>query len=186
MVAAFIDSVFVRKDVQQSLQTAANLLLMFLWEIFMIFPEKRWMHYVPSYIQDFLAAGLFMGSFGGAYMDFYYSFPAYDLVMHSVGGVLCTFVGYEILVCMQKRDKVKVDLPIVIFGAFGISFFAGTAWELFEFVFDQVAPQIGDAQHWSLALAEKAAEEHGIGLPNVEIQCAMHLLIPWRILCVIR
>ena len=27
MVAAFIDSVFVRKDVQQSLQTAANLLL---------------------------------------------------------------------------------------------------------------------------------------------------------------
>lgn len=131
MVAAFIDSVFVRKDVQQSLQTAANLLLMFLWEIFMIFPEKRWMHYVPSYIQDFLAAGLFMGSFGGAYMDLYYSFPAYDLVMHSVGGVLCTFVGYEILVCMQKRDKVKVDLPIVIFGAFGISFFAGTAWELF-------------------------------------------------------
>lgn len=122
MVAAFIDSVFVRKDVQQSLQTAANLLLMFLWEIFMIFPEKRWMHYVPSYIQDFLAAGLFMGSFGGAYMDLYYSFPAYDLVMHSVGGVLCTFVGYEILVCMQKRDKVKVDLPIVIFGAFGISF----------------------------------------------------------------
>lgn len=87
MVAAFIDSVFVRKDVQQSLQTAANLLLMFLWEIFMIFPEKRWMHYVPSYIQDFLAAGLFMGSFGGAYMDLYYSFPAYDLVMHSVGGV---------------------------------------------------------------------------------------------------
>ena len=85
-----------------------------------------------------------MGSFGGAYMDLYYSFPAYDLVMHSVGGVLCTFVGYEILVCMQKRDKVKVDLPIVIFGAFGISFFAGTAWELFEFVFDQVAPQIGD------------------------------------------
>lgn len=167
MVAAFIDSAFVRKDVQQSLQTAANLLLMFLWEIFMIFPEKRWMHYVPSYIQDFLAAGLFMGSFGGAYMDLYYSFPAYDLVMHSVGGVLCTFVGYEILVCMQKRDKVKVDLPIVIFGAFGISFFAGTAWELFEFVFDQVAPQIGDAQHWSLALAEKAAEEHGIGLPNV-------------------
>lgn len=34
-------------------------------------------------------------------------------------------------------------------------------------MFDQVAPQIGDAQHWSLALAEKAAEEHGIGLPNV-------------------
>jgi len=176
MVAAFIDSAFVRKDVQQSLQTAANLLLMFLWEIFMIFPEKRWMHYVPSYIQDFLAAGLFMGSFGGAYMDLYYSFPAYDLVMHSVGGVLCTFVGYEILVCMQKRDKVKVDLPIVIFGAFGISFFAGTAWELFEFVFDQVAPQIGDAQHWSLALAEKAAEEHGNLIDRVRLGYVVDML----------
>ena len=48
MVAAFIDSVFVRKDVQQSLQTAANLLLMFLWEIFMIFPERVCMESFPS------------------------------------------------------------------------------------------------------------------------------------------
>lgn len=94
--------------------------------------------------------------------------PAYDLVMHSVGGVLCTFVGYEILVCMQKRDKVKVDLPIVIFVERSVYRFLPVPHGNFSSLCsDQVAPQIGDAQHWSLALAEKAAEEHGIGLPNV-------------------
>ena len=87
--------------------------------------------------------------------------------MHTVGGVACTVAGYEVIVCMQKRDKVKASVPIVVLGAFGFGFFAGTGWEIFEFVFDQVAPQIGDAQHWSLKLAEEAAKAHGIGLPNI-------------------
>ncbi len=167
MVGAFIDSVFVRRDVQQSLQTASNLALMFLWEIFMLFPPTKWPRYVPSYIQDFTVFGFFLASFGGAYLNFYYSIPAYDLIMHTVGGVACTVAGYEVIVCMQKRDRVKVSVPIAVLGAFGFGFFAGTGWEIFEFVFDQVAPQIGDAQHWSLKLAQEAAQQHGIGLPNV-------------------
>ena len=133
----------------------------------MLFPDSKWPHYVPSYIQNFSAFGFFLASFGGAYLNFYYSIPAYDLIMHTVGGVACTIAGYEVIVCMQKRDKTKSNVSIIILGAFGFGFFAGTGWEIFEFVFDQVAPQIGDAQHWSLELAQQAAREHGIGLPNI-------------------
>lgn len=165
MIGALIDSIFIRKDVQQSLQTAANLVLMFLWEIFQMFPKKTWLYHVPSYIQDFLAAGLFLASFGGAYLNFYYSIPAYDLILHTVGGFAGALAGYEVIVAMQKRDKVTCSAPIAILAAFGFSFFAGTGWELFEFIFDQVAG--GDAQHWSMALAQEAADAYGIPLPNV-------------------
>ncbi len=165
MIGALIDSIFFRKDVQQSLQTAANLILMFLWEIFQLFPAKTWLRHIPSYIQDFLAPGLFLASFGGAYLNFYYSVPEYDLVFHAVGGLAGAFAGYEIVVAMQKRDQVYCSAPIAVLCAFGFSFFAGTGWELFEFIFDQVAG--GDAQHWSLALAQEAAEQYGVGLPNV-------------------
>ena len=165
MIGALIDSIFFRKDVQQSLQTGANLLLMFLWEIFQLFPAKTWLRQVPSYIQDFLAPGLFLASFGGAYLNFYYSVPVYDLVFPAVGGFAGAFAGYEVIVAMQKRDKVQCSAAIAVLGAFGFSFFAGTGWELFEFIFDQVAG--GDAQHWSLALAEAASEQYGVPLPNV-------------------
>lgn len=165
MVGALIDSIFFRKDVQQSLQTGANLVLMFLWEIFQMFPKKTWLHHIPSYIQDFLAPGLFLASFGGAYMDFYYSIPVYDLIFHFIGGMAGAFAGYEIIVAMQKRDKVYCSASIACLAAFGFSFFAGTGWELFEFIFDQIAG--GDAQHWSLALAQEAANEYGVAIPNV-------------------
>lgn len=167
MIYAVIDSLFVRHDTQQFLQSLANLVLMFLWEIFQMFSGKHLLHYVPPYVQDFLIFGLFLASFGGAYLNFYYSIKLYDVIFHAVGGLAGAFGGYEIVTAMQKRDKVKASVPIVLLCAFGFSFFAGTGWELFEFTFDQVAPQIGDAQHWSLALAEEAAVEHGIGLPNI-------------------
>ena len=165
MIGALIDSIFFRKDVQQSLQTGANLLLMFLWEIFQLFPAKTWLRQVPSYIQNFLAPGLFLASFGGAYLNFYYSVPVYDLVFHAVGGFAGAFAGYEVIVAMQKRDKVQCSAAIAVLGAFGFSFFAGTGWELFEFTFDQVAG--GDTQHWSFALAQQACEKYGCSMPNI-------------------
>lgn len=165
MLGALVDSIFFRKDVQQSLQTSANLVLMFLWEIFQMFPQKTFLRNIPSYIQDFLAPGLFLASFGGAYLNFYYSVPEYDLVFHAVGGLAGAFAGYEVVVAMQKRDKVQCSAAIAVLCAFGFSFFAGTGWELFEFTFDQIAG--GDAQHWSLELAKEASAQYGVKLPNV-------------------
>lgn len=165
MIGAMLDSIFIRKDVQQSLQSGANLAIMFLWEILQAFPKKTFFRHIPSYIQDFLAPGCFLASFGGAYLNFYYSIPAYDIILHVIGGMTGAFGGYEIAVAMQKRDKTTMNVAVTLLCAFGFSFFAGTAWELFEFLFDQIAG--GDSQHWSLALAQAAAEEHGIGLPNV-------------------
>lgn len=165
MIAGIINSAFVRKDIQQVLQMTANLVGIFAWEICMATSEKRILHYLPSYIQDIAAPGFFLASFGGAYLDFYYSIPNYDIILHLLGGAAGTWFGYEIITALQKRDKTRAHLSIVLMAALGFSFILGNGWELFEFTFDQVAG--GDSQHWSMELAKQAAAEHGIGLPNV-------------------
>lgn len=173
LIVTFIHALFFNKadnHTLMALQVFGNLLGQFVWEIFMLFPKKSFLRKVPAYIQDFSSVGLIGGSLCGAYLDFYYSAPVLDIVMHTVGGVVCTILGYEIITAMEKRDIERGDgkssVAIIVFGALCFSFVAGNVWELFEFTADQLNGNIGDAQHWSLQLAQEAADKYGIDLPN--------------------
>lgn len=145
-------------NIQQVLQTFANLVGMFAWEICLLFSKKRWPRYVTPLFQDGLILLLWLASFGGAYINFYYSVNSYDYIMHAALGFWAVIIGYEIATSMQKRDKTVTDVPVMLLCAFGFSFVVGTGWELFEFTFDQVAG--GDSQHWSQSLAVWAAEKY--------------------------
>ncbi len=169
LISALIHALFISKADDRklmALQVTGNLIGMFAWEILMMFPEKNLVRNLPAYIQDVSSLGLLLASFGGAYLNLYYSLPVLDIVMHTVGGVLCTILGYEIFCAMQVRDKTVNSVAIIVFGALCFSFVAGNIWELFEFTADQLNPNIGDAQHWSLQLAIEADLKDGIGLPN--------------------
>lgn len=165
MIVAMLDSAIGlgimrdEPDIQQVLQTFANFAGMFAWEICMMFSEKRWPRHIPSGFQNGLIMLLEFGSFGGAYLNFYYKINSYDFIGHIALGFFAVIMGYEIATAIQKRDKKYADLPIVLFMAFGFSFILGTGWELFEFTFDQIAG--GDSQHWSRELAAMAAEQYG-------------------------
>ena len=164
MIAAILDSAFglglVRDepDIQQVLQTLANFIGMFTWEICLMFGKKRWPRYVRPYLQDGLIIILWLASFGGAYINFYYSINSYDYIMHAVLGAFAVIIGYELAVSMQKRDKTVCNVRVMLLCAFGFSFVVGTGWELFEFTFDQIAG--GDSQHWSQFLAAQAADTY--------------------------
>ncbi len=173
LIVTFFHALLIRKDAKMALQVFGNLLGQFVWEIFMLFPKKSFLRHIPAYIQDFSAPCLIGGSLFGAYLNFYYSAPVLDIVMHAAGGAACTVIGYEIFTAMEKRDILRGDalssVAIIVFGAFCFSFVAGNVWELFEFTADQLNPvNPGDAQHWSYDLAVQAIEETGgkIGLPN--------------------
>lgn len=161
MIVAIVDSAFglgiqrSEPDIQQVLQTTANLVAMFVWEIGQLFSEKRWPRYIPTYFQNLLIPLVWCGSFGGAYLNWYYSINILDVFLHTVLGGFAVIGGYELVTCMQKRDKKFCDVKVVLLCALGFAFIAGNAWELFEFTFDQIAT--GDSQHWSKALAEEAA-----------------------------
>lgn len=149
----------------QVAQSGANLVGMFAWEIMMKASQKSMLSYIPSYVQNVSLLGFFLGSFGGAFLNFYYSIPAYDMILHVFGGAEAAFVGYEIITAIQKRDRKTAPIALVLFGACGISFIFGTGWEIFEFTFDQIAG--GDSQHWSMELAIEACKQYNCSMPNV-------------------
>ena len=170
MIFAFIKGFFPAEgeefDITNPLQVGANFLCMFIWEIFMLLPETNALRHVSPRVQTFLIIGIFCASFGGKFMNLYYSFRWWDVILHFVGGAACVFFGYEMVAAMQKRDKVAVPLSIALLCAMGFSFLAGTGWELFEFSFDEIScvntlktlgeagiAKAGDAQHWNLAAA---------------------------------
>lgn len=140
----------------QPLQMAANLLGMFAFEIFQVFPEKTLFRKFSSGFQNLTIMCFFLASFGGAFLNFYYTIPAYDKVLHMLGCMVATFVGYELVCAIQLRDKQTCPPKIAALAAVGIAFVFSTGWEIFEFSFDQWFG--GDAQHWSLV---KAIEEAG-------------------------
>lgn len=179
LIATLVHALFFNtKDdhAKMALQVVGNMLGQFIWEILQMWPKKSFFRHLPAYIQDISAPALIGGSLFGAYLNCYYSAPVLDIVMHAVGGIACTLIGYEIFTAMEKRDIARGDtpssLPIILFGAMCFSFVAGNVWELFEFTADQLNPgHPGDAQHWSYYLAYQAIEEaraagHTIGLPN--------------------
>lgn len=163
MIYAFVAGFFKKPfDITDPLQVGANFLCMFVWEIFMMFPKKSIFRYIPSSLQTFLIIGIFAASFGGKFLNLYYDFRWWDVILHFIGGGACVFFGYEFVAAIQKRDKVHVPMQLILLCAVGFSFLAATCWELFEFGFDQIACMgggIGDAQHWSLELAKGTPKE---------------------------
>ncbi|MGN0443186.1 MAG: hypothetical protein ACI4F5_01045 [Acutalibacteraceae bacterium] len=149
----------------QVAQSSANLFGMFAWEIMMKTSQKSLLSYIPSYVQNITLLGFFLGSFGGAFLNFYYSIPPYDIILHVFGGAEACFIGYELITAIQMRDRQTAPIALVLFGACGISFIFGVGWEIFEFTFDQLAG--GDSQHWSYQLAVEACEKYGCSMPNV-------------------
>lgn len=134
------------------LQIISNFVATFAWEIIQFSPIKLKISEISPTFQNFTVVQVFLASFLGAFKDFYYTVWWWDSVIHIIGGGMCVILGYEIVTALQKHYKSTVPVGILIFAAFGFSFFAGTLWEIFEFLFDQITGS--DSQHWNFANAQ--------------------------------
>ncbi len=136
-------------------QVAANLVGMFAYEIIQLFfPENSMLRKLSPRFQNITALGFLLGSFGGAFLNLYYSLPMYDKILHATGTMEAVYIGYELVCAMQLKMKKTCPYQIVVLCAMGIGFVFATGWELFEFIYDQFFG--GDAQHWNVvnAIAE--------------------------------
>ena len=133
------------------LQVTTNFCATFLWEIFQFLPKKFVLSHLSPNFQKFTIFQLFLTSFLGAYLDFYYSLWWWDSFIHMIGGGLLVAIGYEIFTAMQIKYKAVVHLAIIVFGSFCFSFLLGDIWEIFEFLFDQFTGS--DSQHWDMTRA---------------------------------
>lgn len=159
MIFAFIDTAFLRGSTYTAsnppIQILANLVGMFAFEIIQFFPKgSRFRFFSPAF-QNVTALGFFLGSFGGAYLNLYYLLPMYDKVLHALGTAEAVYIGYEYMCATQLKLKKTAPHQIVNLGALGFGFILSSAWELFEFTYDQFFG--GDAQHWNYQAALDAA-----------------------------
>ncbi|MDR2647043.1 MAG: hypothetical protein LBB67_02850 [Oscillospiraceae bacterium] len=130
----------------------------FLWEIFQFFPAKSIFRNVAPYFQNISVVFALSTGFFGAFVNFYYTVPWWDDIVHAVGGALSVMLGYEICSAIQRRDKVTIPFSVIMLTSIGVGVAVGVVWELFEFTFDQGFG--GDTQHWSLQLAREAGQVH--------------------------
>ncbi len=129
------------------IQILANLVGMFAYEIIQFFPAKSRFRFFSPHFQNITALGFFLGSFGGAYLQFYYLIPGYDKVLHAFGTAEAVYIGYEYVCATQLKLKKTCPHQIANLTALGFGFILSSAWELFEFTYDQFFG--GDAQHWN-------------------------------------
>ena len=159
MVYAFIDTVIHGKDYSGSnppIQILANLVGMFAYEIIQFFPKSSKLRLLSPRFQNITLLGFFLGSFGGAYLNLYYALPMYDKILHATGTAEAVYIGYEYVCATQLKLKKTCPHQIATFGALGFGFVMSSAWEAFEFIYDQFFG--GDAQHWNL---QNAIDEAG-------------------------
>lgn len=167
MIFAFIDTLLggkflhavgitaAYKGSNPPIQILANLVGMFAYEIIQLFPAKSKFRYFSPRFQNITALGFFLGSFGGAYLQFYYLIPGYDKALHAFGTAEAVYIGYELVCATQLKLKKTCPHQIATLCSLGFGFIMSSAWELFEFTYDQIAG--GDAQHWNYQNAIDAA-----------------------------
>ncbi len=135
----------------QPLQMAANLVGMFAYEICQLMPKNSTLRLLSPRFQNITALGFFLGSFGGAYLNFYYILPGYDKVLHALGTAEGVYIGYEFVAAIQLKLNKTCPHQIANLTALGCGFILSSGWELFEFTYDQFFG--GDAQHWNYEYA---------------------------------
>lgn len=135
----------------------------FLWELSQAMPKKSLLRFMPASIHTALNTGLFISSFFGVLLNWYYEIKLFDPLITAFFGVWSVLYGYEIAYAAVKKYHFAATKAMVFFAAFGISFIFLNICELGEFISDQmlglVTGTVGNAQFWSAELAGSAGAE---------------------------
>ncbi|MBU1119180.1 hypothetical protein KKH43_04840 [Patescibacteria group bacterium] len=105
---------------------------------FFIAQKKR--IYIPASFQVVILAFIFAAMYLGELYQYYDKFWWWDLMLHSLSGVILGFVGFILVYVLNREKRVKVILSPLFVAFFSISFAVtvGVLWEIFEFSADEI------------------------------------------------
>lgn len=83
---------------------------------------------------------IFAAEFLGEIKEFYYLVPWWDVMLHSMSGVILGMIGFMLVYSLNASDVAKVQLSpfFICFFAFCFALAAGAVWEIFEFSGDRL------------------------------------------------
>ncbi len=84
----------------------------------------------------FVFAALFLGEIG----EFYYRFPWWDIMLHTISGFIIGVIGFSLIRLLNESEKVKISLSPLFVAIFTFTFALGVGglWEIFEFAADRI------------------------------------------------
>lgn len=144
MLYAFI----VMENRAEATLLCANLVATFaITLVHIVFPEGTFFSRISYRTQSLITVIVFLGSYCGNYVWIYNIVPRFDLFLHVISGVLCTYGGYYIALTLVKADSRKNAFLITAF-AFLFSCFIMPAWEISEFVGDFIWGTTNQGFYW--------------------------------------
>ncbi len=94
--------------------------------------------YIPEELQIatvlFIFATLFLGEIHGYYESFWW----WDLVLHAGSAIVFGFIGFIILLVLQRGGRVEAKAFWLAIFSFSFAMAIGVVWEIFEFTADQL------------------------------------------------
>lgn len=95
---------------------------------------------MPTTLEIILLLFIFAAEILGEIGDFYYAFPYWDTVLHTLNGFICAGIGLSLADLLNKNEKIKFELSPLFTALVGFCFSMtiGVFWEFFEYFMDMV------------------------------------------------
>jgi len=103
---------------------------------------------IPNSLEAAFAVFIFGSILLGETLNFYFRFLWWDLMLHFSSGAIFCFVGYLLLMSLNRDSSVRqqVNPTVIILFAIFFSISCGTVWEIYEYAVDTLFGT--DTQKW--------------------------------------
>jgi hypothetical protein len=100
--------------------------------------EKQYNINLPLELEMLVIAFLYAAFFLGEMNDFYHRYWWWDIMLHTVSGIVLAYIGFIILYVLNGNNKIKANPFWLASFAFCFAMAMAGIWEIFEFAMDEL------------------------------------------------
>ena len=100
--------------------------------------SHRWKQDLPNFVYVLYYVFLYCAIFLGEVLDFYYTVPHWDTILHFFSGAMLGALGFILVSVLNDSENVPISLSpaFVALFAFCFALSCGAVWEIYEFTVD--------------------------------------------------
>lgn len=113
-------------------------LLAFILTFLVLFIEKRYDIDIPIEFEIGIVILVYGSIFLGEVKGYYAKFWWWDIVLHTLTGVIIGLIGFIILLVLYRRKKITAAPSSIALFSFSLAAAIGGVWEILEFSMDKI------------------------------------------------